>query len=134
MDAFFSAPTAAGPATDRIEDFLLEFVETELEIGLEDDSQTAITRDLKTLWNAVVAGGHAHPETIVAEFENMAARASGSITRQGVEESDDDESGSDDDEDGSMEVDEAPSEPAPRRPEPVIDEDGFELVQKGRRR
>lgn len=129
VDAFYSSPTAAGPATDRIEDFLLEFIETEYEIGLEDDSQTAITRDLKTLWSATVAGGDAHPEAIVAEFERMAARATGNITRQ-VEEDSDDESGSDDDEDESMAVDTA--EPAPRRPEPVIDDDGFELVQRKR--
>lgn len=120
----------------------------EFEANIEDGSIDAVTADIIRLWRDVLSE---NPEAIVEALERKAEE----VKRNGVQasqggdlvevEDDDDDFGEDDEEDlGSMdkamEVDEVP-QLIPRemekeeRSEPMVDEEGFTLVQgKGRRR
>ncbi|BGP38921.1 hypothetical protein JCM10449v2_002859 [Rhodotorula kratochvilovae] len=128
------------PAQDDVAATLLHVVGTEFDVDLEDGSEVLVARDLLALWRECLrrvldgkideegelarrfreGGERARQQDRGSRFE--AARA------EGDESSDEDESGSDDEE---MEgIEEAPElvEARPRE-EPVVDEDGFELVQ-----
>lgn len=150
------------PAQDEVEQTLLYVVGNEFDVDLEDGSEAFVARDLIALWRECIqrvqaAAGTSTPAEagpLAQGFREKAERARAqdgqqrfAAQRQGddddgettsEEEDDDDE----DDEDEEMEgtVDEpAPQlvETAPQRTEPVVDDDGFELVQtkkKGGRR
>ncbi|GAA5986381.1 hypothetical protein JCM10908_003730 [Rhodotorula pacifica] len=155
------------PAQDEVEQTLTYVIGNEFDVDLEDGSETVVARDLIALWRECIqrvqqqsgAGGAVGEEGPLAKkFRESAERARAqdgqqrfAAQRQGgggdddddettSEEDDDDED--DDDEDDEMEgvIDEpAPQlvESQPTRSEPVVDEDGFELVQpkkKGGRR
>ncbi|KAL1411901.1 rRNA accumulation-related protein [Vanrija albida] len=135
------AKSAADPPLDidQLADLLTQVMSDEFDAAIEDGSVEPLAADILRLWRDVVAPSARTPEETVAALERKAAE----VTRTGVqatsgggpEEDDEDwESGSEDDE---MDEDEAPqlvpAEPKPRN-EPVVDEDGFTVVQKGRRR
>lgn len=69
-------------------------------------------------------------------FLEKQARGAAAGSKPVVQEVDQEVDGDEEDEDEDMEMGDAPAQaPAPReRQEPVIDEDGFELVQKKGRR
>jgi len=129
---------------DDLADSLNQVMSDEFEANIEDGSIDAVSADIIRLWRDILS---ATPEAIVEALE----RKAGEVRRSGVQatkggdmvEVDDDEdtsgSGREDEVDG-MEIDETP-QPVPRdtekeeRTEPVVDDDGFTLVQgKGRRR
>ncbi len=150
------APPRVDPSTgnkppldhDGLADLLNQMMSDEFEANIEDGSIDAVTADIIRLWRDVLSE---NPEAIVEALERKAEE----VKRNGVQasqggdlvevEDDDDDFGEDDEEDlGSMdkamEVDEVP-QLIPRemekeeRSEPMVDEEGFTLVQgKGRRR
>lgn len=130
VDAFYTSE----PDVDALEDFLVEFVEVEFGLMVEDGSEEAIVRDLRTLWTAVSSGPVGQAEAIVAEFQRLAgSRLPGSVTRAPGDNDSDDEESAGQDGDESMDVDTPAVAPAPK-PERVVDDDGFELVQSRSKR
>jgi pre-rRNA-processing protein TSR2 len=134
VDAFDPEPQDA----EYVALMLAQVLEDEFGASIEDGSVEAVAADVVGLWGA--------GEDTVREWERKAEGARGKRVdvREVVDEDgDEDEEGWEDegDEDGDDEDDEAPqlsgaaSDPQqrPSKAEPVVDEDGFTLVQKGRR-
>ncbi|WVQ77741.1 hypothetical protein IAR50_007431 [Cryptococcus sp. DSM 104548] len=123
---------------DDLIDLLTQIMEDEFEARLEDGSIESVAADLTRLWKHVLT--EANPEAIVSTLENKAreVRRSGVQASKGAAAEDDDSSSGEDDDEMEVGGDQAPqlvaSEPRRERQEPVVDEDGFEMVQKGRRR
>lgn len=151
VDLFYttaSTDSTATPDEDDIESVLLHNLSHEFSLTLEDGSERLIARDLVKLWkeclarvaSSATAGGSSSGVGLIERFKEAAekARAEDGVRvyeaqRDGVSE---DEEGSDDDEDEDEEMDgveESGAGGSGSRNEPVIDDDGFELVQKGRR-
>lgn len=151
------------PAQDEVEQTLTYVIGNEFDVDLEDGSETAVARDLIALWRECIqrvqqqaSGGEQSGEEgpLAKKFREGAERARAqdgqqrfAAQRQGGDGADDDEDETtseeddDDEEDEDEEMEGVIDEPAPQlvesRPEPVVDEDGFELVQpkkKGGRR
>jgi len=111
----------------------------EFESNIEDGSIDAVAADIVRLWRDILqpATG-AQPSTVVDALERKAAEVKGkgiqATKGAGLQnengEEDSDSEWDDESEDG-MEVDEAPQlAPVEReRVEPVVDDDGFTLVQ-----
>ncbi|CAD6585895.1 MAG: hypothetical protein TREMPRED_004271 [Tremellales sp. Tagirdzhanova-0007] len=140
-DRHIDPSTAIRPPLDHddLADLLNQMMSDEFEANIEDGSIEAVTADILRLWRDLFS---AAPEAIVEALERKAAevkRSGVQATQAGdlieVEDEDDGESGS---EEEDMEIDEAPKLVArhkEEKPEPVVDEDGFTLVQGiGRRR
>lgn len=125
------------PDAEYVALMLAQVLEDEFGASIEDGSVEAVAADVVALWGA--------SEDAVGEWERKAdgARAKKVDVREVVDEGGDGDDGDDDDEweDEEDDGDEAPqlSQTAgdphqrPSKPEPVVDEDGFTLVQKGRR-
>lgn len=121
---------------DQVSDLLAQVMSDEFEAAVEDDSLDPMGADIVRAWKDIVTGGE-RAEELVSALEAKAAE----VTRSGVKA----QSGG-----GEVEVDsegeewesedEAPQlvpaqEKEPKeRQEPVVDDDGFTLVQKPRRR
>ena len=124
---------------DDLAGVLHQIMSDEFDANIEDGSIDAVTADIIRLWRDVLS---ATPEAIVEALERKAVEVKSSgvqVTPGGdlVEVDDDDnETGSSEEED--MVVDEASqlmSGEKEERIEPVVDADGFTLVQgKGKRR
>ncbi|KAF8534163.1 Pre-rRNA-processing protein TSR2-domain-containing protein [Trichophaea hybrida] len=106
---------------DTVEYRLLQVMEDEFEVGLEDDSAFEVARQVVMLRKEVVEGMFA---TVDMLHQRFLAMAGNSPKPPKVEEDE--------------EMGDAPTAAAAaaerERVERVVDEDGFELVQKGRRR
>ena len=128
------------PDAEYIALMLAQVLEDEFGASIEDGSVEAVAVDVVKLWGA--------DEDAVREWERKAdgARAKRVDVREVVDEDGGDDDGDDDEwedeeEDGEEDEDEAPQllrtagdpQQRPSKPEPVVDEDGFTLVQKGRR-
>jgi pre-rRNA-processing protein TSR2 len=128
------------PDAEYVALMLAQVLEDEFGASIEDGSVEAVAADVVKLWGA--------GEDAVREWELKAdgARAKRVDVREVVDEDgddDDDEEWEDEEEDGDEdeEEEEAPqllraAGDPPQRPsktEPVVDEDGFTLIQKGRR-
>lgn len=133
---------------DDIGDLLAQIMSDEFDANVEDGSIEAVAKDLVRVWKGIVAANsqgqeqRLQMEGVVGEMESRAAKLGTSVQATagpGPEVDSDEESGSGseseggDDDDDAMDVDEAP-QLVPARQEPVVDEDGFELVQKKGRR
>ncbi|KAJ3047210.1 hypothetical protein HK097_000123 [Rhizophlyctis rosea] len=122
----------------ELADNFTSYFDEVFDVDIEDGSPRQVGDALVKLYREVMIDGNtAGVEELKVKVEmsgNAGARAS---VRQGGEDDEDDSEDEDENDgevDSPMEVDAGHSAPAPR-PEPVIDEDGFELVQKkGRRR
>ncbi|KDQ14236.1 hypothetical protein BOTBODRAFT_354212 [Botryobasidium botryosum FD-172 SS1] len=132
VDAFESASRQLNQ--DDVEDLVLQALAEEFEVVVEDGSSEKVARDVVRLWAEVSEG----KTDMVISLEAIADKIRGKKVVAEVEEGngdsdwEDDESG---EEDGD---DDAPQLIAPQtqssRPEPVVDEDGFTLVQgKGKK-
>ncbi|KAI5478644.1 20S pre-rrna processing of protein [Pseudohyphozyma bogoriensis] len=135
------------PDIDDVTSVVLHVLSKEFSVSLEDDSERLIANDLTHLWKECLeraegtwpAGREGRVEVFERQAEKARVEDAGSGGYQGARrdgQSDDEGSVSDEDssedEDEEMEVESAP---APRvREEPVIDEDGFQMVTKGKRR
>jgi pre-rRNA-processing protein TSR2 len=147
-----SAPQVVDPATandppldyDDLADLINQMMSDEFESNIEDGSIDAVASDLVRLWRDILqpAPG-AQSSTVVEALE----RKAGEIKGKGVQatkgaglqtvDGDSDSDWDSESDDGGMEVDEAPQlVPATERErqEPVVDDDGFTLVQtKGKK-
>ncbi|KAI0059364.1 hypothetical protein BV25DRAFT_1829163 [Artomyces pyxidatus] len=132
VDAFETEdPT---PDAEYVALALLQAMEDEFDAVLEDGSADAVARDVVQLWGAAAAGN-------VQEIASWEARAEGVRGKkvqveivQGDEEEWEDEGESESDDEAPQLVGQPAS--SSTKPEPVVDEDGFTLVQskgKGRR-
>ena len=124
---------------DDLADLINQMMSDEFESNIEDGSIDAVAADIVRLWRDILqpATG-AQPSTVVDALERKAAEVKGkgiqATKGAGLQnengEEDSDSEWDDESEDG-MEVDEAPQlAPVEReRVEPVVDDDGFTLVQ-----
>ncbi|GHJ88683.1 hypothetical protein NliqN6_5085 [Naganishia liquefaciens] len=133
---------------EELADCLIAAMQEAFDVDLEDDSDQTVARDIIRLWKQLVRGN----QDMLHEVEKMAAERAGQRVKargqDGTQDVDEDgnpveddgkvEDEDDDDEDQDMEDDsEAPqlvdNKEQPSR-EPVVDDDGFTLVQKGNKR
>lgn len=141
------------PEESEIESVLLYFLSSYYSLDLEDDSEKELSRLLRGLWRECIELEGGEGGTLAERFKVSAERAkrmdgeNGGArgTRQRAEgqvEEDESSSGSDGSEEDSSDEDEMEVEveveeevETRRREEPVVDEDGFQMVQKrgGRR-
>lgn len=134
VDAYESGSASV----EKVEGFLRDFVDGELDVVLEDDSEIAIARELSVLWRDIQLG-KPEAEQAVGKLEDSAARRaqSGRTQYQRAQGEEDGDSSSDEDEDEEEEDTDMSSQqqqqPVRERLEPVVDEDGFETVQRRRR-
>ena len=142
VDAF-ETETDPAPDAEYVAATLLQVMEDEFDVVLEDGSEDAVARDVVRLWGAVNAGTGAggEGERAVREVEARAEEVRGKTVEVEVEDAEveADGSGSEWEDEEDEGEDEAPqlldrAQRAPK-PEPVVDEDGFTLVQgKGKGR
>ncbi|KAF9008715.1 Pre-rRNA-processing protein TSR2-domain-containing protein [Cyathus striatus] len=132
VDAFEESPL---PDDQYIEELLLQVMADEFEAVLEDGSAESVAKDIITMWNQTKEGN----ADMVDKFEKMSEKVRGKNVAIQIE-SDDNEWESEEDGDSDDVEEDAPQlmEPQEAKPksEPVVDEDGFTLVQgkgKGRR-
>jgi pre-rRNA-processing protein TSR2 len=138
VEAFDNKDQMAPPDADYIALMLAQVLEDEFDATFEDGSVEAVAVDIVGLWGA--------GEDVVGMWERKAEGVRGKKVDVREEEVGSDEDGDEDEwedeESGEDGEDEAPQlVPAAgaatevqrqARPRPVIDEDGFTLVQKGR--
>jgi len=153
-----TAPSAAPPAeidVDDLTDIIEDYVQEEFECRIEDDSVYPVARDIVALHRAIfivaltATDGGAEARAILDELEQAAARLKGmqvqSLRQSDAPEDDDDEDdeeGDSDDgeDDGDVDMEDGSAGPSGATPsssarqEPQADEDGFTMVQSGRRR
>jgi pre-rRNA-processing protein TSR2 len=103
---------------DELENNLEAFVEEQLECQLEDGSPRQVARHVCEFFQQLKQGNLSMYEQMTREFGKNIASAEVS----------------DSDADSDLEDEEQKLPQERKRPDPVIDDDGFELVQKGRRR
>ncbi|KAL8278354.1 hypothetical protein RQP46_009246 [Phenoliferia psychrophenolica] len=157
VDLFYTSATSTSaqlPDQDEIEAVLLHVLSAEFSLTLEDNSEGLIARDLVALWKECIHRATNPPpyeEGLAEKFEKAADKAraedgarSYAAARQGGSDDDDvedpsdleDDSDSDDSDEEMDGVEDAPvaSGSGRKKDEPVIDEDGFQMVpKKGRR-
>jgi len=124
---------------DDLADLVNQMMSDEFESNIEDGSIDAVAADIVRLWRDILqpATG-ALPSTVVDALERKAAEVKGKGVQatkgaglQNENGEEDSDSEWDDESEDGMEVDEAPQlAPVDReRVEPVVDDDGFTLVQ-----
>lgn len=146
-----AVPSTANPSSseapidfDDLADLINQIMSDEFEANIEDGSIDSVTGDILRLWKDITSTPE--PTVLVDALERKAGdvRKKGVQAQKGAGPEELDMDGDDDDwsseEDMEVDGEAAPqlvpsAEPASReRQEPVIDEDGFTLVQKPRRR
>lgn len=125
-----------GPQSDELENFLADFIVGELTIELEDGSEKSVASNLKKLWiecNQAQEQEGSSSLSLLQEFETMAAK----VSKTKASQNKDDESSSGSDGEGDSEDDqdkmEVTESSTAANKEPIVDDDGFELVQRRRR-
>jgi pre-rRNA-processing protein TSR2 len=113
---------------EDIEDVLTQVLADEFSVLLEDDSAYVFSMQIDACWKDCLRGHFDRIRDMQKAFE----QARPSLVNK-AQQDDSDTSGTDAEVDEDEEMTDAPST-STTRPEPVIDEDGFELVQKNRRR
>ena len=120
------------PDAEDVALMLAQALEDEFDAAFEDGSVEVVAADVVALWGA--------GEDVVREWERKAEGVRGTkVDVQEVVDDEDeweDESGEDEDEDEDTVPQLMPADAQvqrPAKPKPVIDDDGFTLVQKGRR-
>ncbi|KAI5794499.1 putative 20S pre-rRNA protein [Peziza echinospora] len=129
-----------------VEETLLQVMQDEFEVGVDDDSSLEVARDICSLREKYLQGNLGAVEAWRTRYENRRrgattqaaiSRAPRVVEKDGDETDEElDDEDDDDEEDSDEEMGGVSTTPAavPReRLEPVIDDDGFELVQKRRR-
>jgi pre-rRNA-processing protein TSR2 len=140
VDEFESAITPASssptsPDLDYITDLILQAMSDEFEVDVDDGSVERIAQSIVKLWAAEPAAA----AQMVAEFEATAQKRSKVRVQASREEGNGDsdwESESEDEDGVPRLMDRDAQSPPKEKPEPIVDEDGFTLVQgkgKGKR-
>ncbi|EJS42633.1 tsr2p [Saccharomyces arboricola H-6] len=124
-----------------IEETLLYAMVDEFETNVEDESALPIAMEIINIYNDCFNLNYNKVEKLYLEWEEKqkTKKSKRVIHVEGNDDDDDDDDDDDgddyDDEDEDEEMDEAIPDLVSTKPEPVVDDDGFELVQpKGRRR
>ena len=125
-----------------LQDLLDEAIQVDFNVQAEDDSPYMVARSLFNTYHQVANGDYSYVETLRQQFEqngtnqivaesmrNSAQFLGGEEESSSDDEEDDDENGEGGVGDG-MDIDDEEQGP----PQPVVDEDGFELVQRRSRR
>ncbi|KAK6542887.1 hypothetical protein TWF694_006826 [Orbilia ellipsospora] len=123
------------PSTDAedLETFLLQILEDEFQTNLEDDSAFAVSERIVLLRRQCAADDFSGVQALLQFWEKNGGKNKPrvQVVREGSEEESDSEDDDEGEEGEDMEMDEAPQLVAVKeKVEKVIDEDGFELVQK----
>ena len=120
-----------------LQDLLDEAIQVDFNVQAEDDSPYMVARSLYNTYSQVASGDTTYVQTLKQQFEVngtnqiVAESMRNSAQFLGGEESSSSSDDDDDDEDGDgMDVDEEEQGP----PQPVVDEDGFQVVQRRGRR
>jgi pre-rRNA-processing protein TSR2 len=133
------------PEEEDIQSIILHNLSHHFNLTLEDDSEQLLSRDLIKLWLECYNTINNIPTTsnLIHSFNQAAQKAKlqdglqpYQAQRQGIsddEQDDDDDNDDDEDEDEDDQMEGVESTHNNNNNEPVIDEDGFQLVQKGRR-
>ncbi|KAF9520695.1 hypothetical protein BS47DRAFT_1335341 [Hydnum rufescens UP504] len=134
VDAFETDP----PDQDQVEDILLDSMVEEFDVEIEDGSSETVARDIISAWKAACDGQVDFVLRLEADADRLVGRQLESFRMRGNGDDgwEDTDDGSNEDE---MDVDDrAPPLMQPqsveRKPDSIIDDEGFELVQKGRGR
>ena len=120
-----------------IEETLLYAMVDEFETNVEDDSALPIAMEIINIYNDCFNVNYNKVEQLYLEWEEKqkTKKAKRVIHVEGDDDDDNDDQDDDDNEDEDEEMEEAMPDLVSTKPEPVVDDDGFELVQpKGRRR
>jgi pre-rRNA-processing protein TSR2 len=125
--------------SDDIEDRILGIMEDEFGVDIEDSSSAAVAVKIITLYKECAEGNFETVDKLYKEWqEREAKRVPGAsrvnVTVQGSDsDSDDDDDDEDNDNDDITTSNEMDVEPKPEKQGPIIDDDGFELVQRKKR-
>ncbi|CAI4047406.1 hypothetical protein N7582_004092 [Saccharomyces uvarum] len=120
-----------------IEETLLYAMVDEFETNVEDDSALPIAMEIINIYNDCSNVNYNKVEQLYLEWEEKqkTKKAKRVIHVECDDDDENDDEGDEDDEDEDEEMEEAMPDLVATKPEPVVDDDGFELVQpKGRRR
>lgn len=119
---------------DELEALLDEAMLEDFNVEAEDGSPTQVAQSLVAIYNECFQGNYATVQRLQAQAavgasRSQRARVPGELGDEEDSSSDEEDGGEGEDEDEEMEdVQAAPSQP----PQPVVDEDGFTLVQRSR--
>lgn len=114
---------------EDIEYRLLGVMEDEFDVVLETDGAFRVAQTILGLYVDCLAENYANVDAVYQKFLASQNREKVKVQVADSDEDDDEEEDGEDEEENGMEIDEAPS-----KQEPIVDEDGFELVQPRRRR
>ncbi|CAI4047176.1 Tsr2p SKDI_12G4610 [Saccharomyces kudriavzevii IFO 1802] len=122
-----------------IEETLLYAMVDEFETNVEDDSALPIAMEIINIYNDCFNLNYNKVEKLYLDWEEKqkTRKSKRVVNVEGDDDDDDDDDDEDeyDDEDDDEEMDELVPDLVSSKAEPVVDDDGFELVQpKGRRR
>ena len=118
-----------------LEELLEEAIQVDFNVQAEDDSPYMVSRSLVNMYNQVAHGDVSYIQTLREQFEkngqNIVAKSMrdpGSFMGEGGSESSSSSSSEEEEEDHGMDVDDDVPESSNQ---PMIDEDGFQVVQRG---
>ncbi|KAK9474538.1 Pre-rRNA-processing protein TSR2-domain-containing protein [Dipodascopsis tothii] len=120
---------------EDIEDRLMQIMEDEFETTVDDDSAYECALKIDAVFKQCLEGNFAAVDDMYQRY--LARQQQPAAAAAVVVQSVGDDVGSDEDVDEDDEMAEAAPAPAPApapRPERIVDDDGFELVQKPRRK
>ncbi|KAF9224508.1 hypothetical protein BS17DRAFT_648568, partial [Gyrodon lividus] len=138
-----SSSSSLPPDQYDVEELLLQIMSDEFEVSLEDDSASAVAKDIVKLFSSVCTGD----DTFVKELEVQAERIKGKTPQYEVgagsgsdwEDEDEDDAGSESEDTQGGEGEEIVPQlldrsGGRRTQEPEVDEDGFTMIKKKGRR
>ncbi|CAN6603890.1 pre-rRNA-processing protein Tsr2p [Trichomonascus vanleenenianus] len=115
-----------------IEEFLLNIMADEFETTLEDGTAAEVAQLIINLYKEIAEGDTSQVKKLHEQYLEKSERRKNQSSKVKVQsEEGDDDSSSEEEGDADVEMDDTP--PPSSKPEPVIDDDGFELVQRKRR-
>lgn len=125
---------------DDVEDRLLGVMEDEFEVSIEDGSSLPVAVGIIQMYQQCAVKDYSKLDAMFAKFqERQRNRSNVARVPVSVQNADGDEDSESDEDDvpptvsNEMEIDGAAQDRPQVNKEPVVDEDGFELVQKKRR-
>ena len=147
LDAFVTTWSEANKTSQvtnqELENFIVNYFEGEFNLLIEDGSEISLVKDMKNLWATTSTGNEVESHRTVEEYESRVKALKGhtkeyKVVNERRTEGEESSSSEDEEEDeeriteNGMEIDSPPIENS--KGEKIIDEDGFELVQrKGKR-
>ncbi|GAB5587724.1 rRNA accumulation-related protein [Umbelopsis nana] len=116
-----------------VEDILIQIMSDEFHTDLEDGSAYAVSKHLVTMFNQCIHGDYSEVTKLREKVASRTQQPAGQAADNNEDsDSDDGDVGDEAEDEDAMDVEEPAAPPSPQGP--IIDEDGFQLVTKGRRR